>query len=118
MRKIKYDGLTVVMIGAWSLGAAALVHEVYNSKKDMRDAKEVVSVSGFQNEDSSVRPRLGTPSVFYGFDTNKDGTIDLIKERWTWYGSRGAAPMCSVFHKEERGFEEAKQLMDKYGVIK
>ena len=118
MRKIKYDLLTVVMVGAWSLGSAALVQDIYNARKDMREAKEVVSVSFFQNEDSSARPRFGSPSVFYGFDTDKDGDTDLIKARWTWYGSKATAPMCSVFHEGERGFEEARKLMDKYGGTK
>lgn len=114
MRMKNYVRENAWMVGGICLLVAPIAYDIYNVRRDMKDAKEVVSVSVFQNEGSAARPRFGSSSVFYGFDTDGDGDTDVIKERWTWYGSRAAAPMCSVFHKGERSFEEARQWMDKY----
>jgi len=53
-----------------------------------------------------------SPSTFYGFDDNKDGTIDRVVEYGGIAGARMAAPTRRTFTSKDKEFSDLTKVFD------
>ena len=56
---------------------------------------------------------FGSGSSIYGYDIDKDGTIDEIREHWVWYGSHAATPCEIIYHRPDKEFNGLNAVLMK-----
>ena len=56
-------------------------------------------------------PWFGSGRSILGYDRNKDGALDEIIVRGTWYGSKAAAPIRIIYTAKDTEFEALKKII-------
>ena len=108
-----------IVIGAITIGAILSViisveSILWLSRKNTynplnADVKAYQSSEGMMERNSVS----SSGSAVYGYDTNKDGKLDLIKEYWMWYGCRAATLCEKDYLPRDKEFQGLEQLLIK-----
>jgi hypothetical protein len=101
----KKDGLGILICGialtGVVCGVSCMVEQVYDS----------VTADLQVNQTEKPGWPMGGRSI-YGYDTDKNGSIDKIKETYAFYGAKGfVMPFKKNFERDEEGFEELEEIL-------
>ncbi len=101
--------LVPYIVGAVILASAPIIRDTYINKRDNSLFRKTADVSYYDQS-------MTHDTYVFGFDTDKDGIIDIIEKRGNMITPGGRArmsiPTSSTFHRGEVSFEfERKKLL-------
>ena len=112
IERIKKKGSELAVLGGVSLIALSFSAGVYLAGKNLYD--EITAdfkVTQSSEETIKRHPTFGSGSSIYGYDIDKDGKIDEIREHWAWYGSHAAAPCERIYKPSDKEFKGLNAIL-------
>ena len=99
--------------GAVTLGVASFGANLYLAGKQIYDSS-TADVKGRQSYEQAKERGLATinGTTIYGYDFDKDGRLDGIRESWSWIGSRAAAPCERTYRSGDKEFANLKAVLE------
>ena len=114
IERIKKKGSELAVLGGVSLIALSFSASVYLAGKNLYD--EITAdfkVRQSYEETNKRHPTFGSGSSIYGYDVDKDGKIDEIREHWVWYGVKAAAPCERTYKPSDKEFNGLNEILTK-----
>lgn len=106
--KDNWVGLSLVALTTVSLldGVYLMGRQMYN------ESKADVKIHQTSGETGKRHPTFGSGSTILGYDFDKDGKLDLIKEEWVWYGGHAAMPCERDYRPEDKEFQSLEKALN------